>query len=80
MAPVEGADRGYVKQFFSVVNGAECSGPVFNPDNSALFVSIQHPGEGGTFEEPVTLWPDNEVVTKPSVVLITRTDNGPIGQ
>jgi secreted PhoX family phosphatase len=80
VAPVEGPDRGYLKQFFSVVNGAECSGPVFNTDNSALFVSIQHPGEGGSFEEPVTLWPDGEVVTKPTVVLITRNDNGPIGQ
>ena len=32
--------------------GAECSGPVFNPDNTALWVSVQHPGEGGTLEEP----------------------------
>jgi uncharacterized protein len=77
---VEGPHRGFLKQFFSVVDGAECSGPVFNPDNTALFVSIQHPGEGGTFEEPVTLWPDGEGVTKPTVVLIIRDDNGPIGQ
>ena len=40
VAPVQGPDRGYLKQFFSVVNGAECSGPVFNTDNSALFVSL----------------------------------------
>jgi secreted PhoX family phosphatase len=78
--PVEGSERGYLRQFFSSVTGAEVSGPVFNTDNTALFTAIQHPGEGGSVEEPITLWPDGEGVTRPTVVLITRNDGGPIGQ
>jgi secreted PhoX family phosphatase len=74
VAATEGELRGQSRQFFSTVTGAECSGPVFNPDNTALWASIQHPGEGGTVEEPVTLWPDGEVAPRPSVVLITNVD------
>lgn len=73
-AATEGEERGRSMQFFSTVPGAECSGPVFNPDNSALWVSVQHPGEGGTLEAPVSLWPDGEVAPRPSVVLITPAD------
>ena len=72
VAPTEGEQRGRSMQFFSTVPGAECSGPIFNPDQSALFVSVQHPGEGGSLEEPVSLWPDGEVAPRPSVVLITN--------
>ncbi len=74
VAATEGEFRGQSRQFFSTVTGAECSGPVFNPDNTALWVSVQHPGEGGTVEEPVTLWPDGEVAPRPTVVLITNVD------
>jgi secreted PhoX family phosphatase len=56
------------------VLGAECSGPIFNPDQTALFVSVQHPGEGGTLDAPVSLWPDGEVAPRPTVVLITNDD------
>jgi secreted PhoX family phosphatase len=44
--PVDGPERGYLRQFFSAVPGAEVSGPVFTPDNTSLFLSVQHPGEG----------------------------------
>lgn len=74
MAPTEGEERGLSRQFFSTVPGAECSGPVFNLDNTALWVSVQHPGEGGTIEEPVSQWPDGEVTARPTVVLITNED------
>ncbi len=71
--PTEGEERGYVKQFFSSVTGAEVSGPVFNPDDTALFASIQHPGEGGTYEEPISQWPTGDGPPRPSVVVITAT-------
>ena len=75
VAPTEGEARGHVQQFFSSVPGGEVSGPVFNPDNSALFVSIQHPGEGGTYKEPMTRWPDGgSAPPRPSVVLIQARD------
>ncbi len=75
--PTEGEERGYAKRFFQVPDGAECTGPVFTPDNSTLFVAVQHPGEGGYFEEQLNTWPDNEngVAPRPSVVVITRTDD-----
>jgi len=80
VAATEGEERGMSRQFFSTVLGAECSGPEFNPDNSALFVSVQHPGEGGTVKEPVSLWPDGAVTARPTVVLITNDDpTAPVG-
>ena len=75
VAPTEGEERGRTMQFFSTVPGAECSGPIFTPDNTALFVSVQHPGEGGTLEEPLSRWPDGDSPPRPSVVLITA-ENG----
>ena len=80
VAATEGPERGLARQFFSTVTGAECSGPVFNTDNTALFASVQHPGEGGTVEEPVSQWPDHAVAPRPSVVLITNNDGKPVGQ
>lgn len=78
-APTEGEERGYVRQFFSAVPGAEVTGPIFTPDNTALFVAVQHPGEGGTFEEPVSTWPNGESPVRPSVVVIQASDGRTIG-
>ncbi len=78
-APTTGEERGYVKQFFSAVPGAEVTGPVFNPDNTALFLSVQHPGEGGTYEDPISTWPNGDSLPRPSVVVIQATDGRPIG-
>ncbi len=81
VAATEGEGRGMSRQFFSTVPGAECSGPEFNPDNTALWASVQHPGEGGTVEEPVTMWPDGAVAPRPTVVLITNEDpTAPVGR
>ncbi|MDQ3539403.1 MAG: PhoX family phosphatase [Chloroflexota bacterium] len=78
-APTDGEERGYVKQFFSAVLGAEVTGPIFTPDNTALFLSVQHPGEGGTYEEPVSTWPNGDALPRPSVVVIQATDLRTIG-
>ena len=79
VAPTEGEERGYARQFFSSVPGAEVSGPVFNTDDTALFLSVQHPGEGGSFEEPISTWPLGESPVRPSVVVIT-TEGGTAGR
>jgi len=79
-AATEGEERGFVKQFFSCVRGAEVTGPIFNPDNTALFVAVQHPGEGGSFEDPVSTWPDGSAPVRPTVVLIQASDGGVIGR
>lgn len=74
MVPVEGPDRGKVQQFFSAVPGAEVCGPEFSPDNTSLFLAIQHPGEGGTYERPTSYWPDYKAPTRPSVVVVQAED------
>ncbi|MFN8675046.1 MAG: PhoX family phosphatase [Thermomicrobiales bacterium] len=77
--PVDGPERGYLRQFFSAVTGSEVSGPIFTPDNTSLFLAIQHPGEGGTFEAPITRWPDGAGAPRPSLVVIQATDGRRIG-
>ncbi len=78
--PVDGPERGYLRQFFSAVPGAEVSGPIFTPDNTSLFVAVQHPGEGGTLEAPRSRWPDDTNMPRPSVVVIRAENGGRIGE
>lgn len=53
------------------------SGPTFSPDDSALFISVQHPGEGGYSEGQINTWSFNRdgVIPRPSVVVVTRRDD-----
>jgi secreted PhoX family phosphatase len=78
--PVAGSERGHVQQFFSSVAGSEVCGPEFTPDNRTLFLAIQHPGEGGTFDKPISTWPDRQGLPRPSVITIQAFDNRRIGQ
>ncbi len=78
IVPTAGSQRGNNQQFFSSVAGSEVCGPEFTPDNRTLFLAIQHPGEGGTFEEPISTWPDRVGLPRPSVIFISAFDNRPI--
>ncbi|MGJ9404487.1 PhoX family protein [Arthrobacter sp. KK5.5] len=53
-----GAERGRVEQFLAVPAGAETCGPVIHDREDSVFVAVQHPGDGGTFAEPTSLFPD----------------------
>jgi uncharacterized protein len=79
----DGERRGTGRHFFSCPEGAEMCGPRFTPSGDALFLAVQHPGDGdhASFEAPTTRWPDfnNAVPPRPSVMAITRINGGPVG-
>jgi secreted PhoX family phosphatase len=79
--PVEGPERGFVRQFLSVPLDAECCGPEFTPDFETLFIAVQHPGEkmGSTTLAPTSKWPNDEAPPRPAVVAIVKDDRGIIG-
>jgi secreted PhoX family phosphatase len=82
---LDGAERGKVEQFLAVPRDAETCGPIIHDDERTVFVSVQHPGEEGTFDAPNSYFPDyvpagttpapGQVrAPRPSVVQVFRTD------
>ncbi len=75
VCPTEGPERGRVHQFMSGPLGCEVSGCQFTTDGRTLFLTIQHPGEGGTATAPQSRWPDGaEAAPRPSLVAIAAGD------
>ncbi|HWN34509.1 MAG TPA: PhoX family phosphatase [Pseudonocardia sp.] len=71
--PLDGPERGRVKQFLTVPVGAETCGPVVT--DRFVLVSVQHPGEadGASADQPVSHWPDGgDSQPRPAVVCVTR--------
>ena len=85
--PTTGPDRGKLRQFATVPAGAETCGPCFTPDDSTLFLAVQHPGEdGGLYKvgdpnaNAESAWPDGPgTVARPATVAIRHKDGKPIG-
>jgi uncharacterized protein len=76
----EGAERGRSRLFLRACIGAELTGPCFTPDNSTLFVSVQHPGRAKSGEH-MTSWPgplDPAIPARSTVVALRRKRGGPI--
>ncbi len=79
VVPTTGPQRGRLRQLASGPVGAELCGCEFTPDGRTLFLTVQHPGEGGSIDEPISHWPDGgRLPARPSLVAIERTDGGPI--
>jgi uncharacterized protein len=75
VVPTEGAERGLLRQLASGPAGCEVCGCEFTPDGRTLFLSIQHPGEGGTLEKPRSHWPDgNGLPARAALVAVERED------
>lgn len=80
--PLTGDERGHVQQFLAVPRQAETCGPVIHDWEGMVFVAVQHPGEGGTYELQTSVFPDGyksapvpgDVPTapRPSVVQVYR--------
>jgi hypothetical protein len=88
--PTTGAARGKLRRFMIGPVDCEVCGCEFNAPNTALFLNIQHPGDGGPVEAPTSTWPDGELATpprdrngnvqpRPSTVAVRRTDGGVVG-
>jgi secreted PhoX family phosphatase len=71
--PLEGRERGHVKQFLTVPIGAETCGPLISSDDRTVFVAVQHPGEvdGATPENPASVWPFGDQ-PRPSVACVWK--------
>ena len=67
-------DQGRVmEEIFRGPLGSEICGPCLSPDNLGVWLSVQHPGAGGTWSNPTTRWPDFDpsVPPRPAVVALT---------
>lgn len=70
---LEGRDRGRVDQFLSVPTEAETCGPIVRDKEQTVFVSVQHPGEDGSFAEQHSQFPDyDKSLPRPSVVQVYK--------
>lgn len=76
VVPTTGPDRGLLKQVMSAPVGSEVCGCEFTPDGTTLFLSIQHPGEGGTIENPASHWPDGRGLPARSAIIAASRDDG----
>lgn len=67
-------NTGEAFQFASAPVEAEMTGPSFTPNETTLFLSIQHPGEEtDDLKKPTSMWPHRkgDTIPRPGVVAIT---------
>jgi secreted PhoX family phosphatase len=57
--PLEGDERGHLVQFLAVPYQAETCGPVIHDRDGSVFISVQHPGEEGSWDEQLSYFPDH---------------------
>ncbi|GGE95968.1 PhoX family protein [Sphingomonas prati] len=79
------APGGSLRRFLVGPKECEITGVDSTPDGRALFVNIQHPGEGGTGAAPTSAWPASQAGTtgtsrpRSATIVITKNDGGLVG-
>ncbi|MBL8017973.1 MAG: DUF839 domain-containing protein, partial [Ignavibacteria bacterium] len=73
MIPTSGENKGKAFRFASGPVDTEMCGACFSPDETTMFLSIQHPGEtSASAENPSSRWPDyGNDIPRPAVVAIS---------
>ena len=81
VSATSGKEKALSKQFLRAPIGAEICSPCFTPDYKTLFCSVQHPGNGSSYDKPTTRWPDfvENIPPRPSVIAVTQDDDKMIG-
>lgn len=72
--PTTGPNMGVAMQVASAPIDAELTGPWFTPNESTLFLAVQHPGENTTdLSKPTSTWPrrPGDTLPRPAVIAIT---------
>lgn len=78
--PVEGRERGFLRQFLSGVRGCEVASLKHSADRRTLFATIQHPGEGAGLPNTASSWPDGtSTPPRPSVIAVRHEKGRAIG-
>jgi hypothetical protein len=79
-------ETGEIRRFLTGVPGCEVTGVVMSPDGTAMWVNIQHPGEGPANLDPenpmeFSTFPDGPEGGRPrsATLLVTKNDGGVIG-
>jgi len=77
VSTTSGNNKALTKQFLRAPVGAEICSPCFTPDAKTMFCSVQHPGDGSSFDKPTTRWPDfdEQMPPRPSVIAVQRDDD-----
>ena len=74
--PVDGPEKGKLRQFLAVPTGAETCGPLISKDERTVFVAVQHPGEvdGATADKPASRFPYTGFKgPRPAVIQVFRS-------
>ncbi len=76
MIPTADENKGKAFRFASGPVDCEMCGGTFTPDESTMFVSVQHPGENSlTLENPTSRWPNfGNDIPRPAVIAIAMSN------
>lgn len=80
---VANTETGELKRFLTGPGDCEVTGVAQTPDGTSMFISIQHPGDSGSPEDPTagSSWPDGPGNRpRPATVVIRRDDGGVVGE